>query len=64
MMVNSDLTVAALLDHEAETKFQKKTQQHQVRPTFIRPGGRQAAVLNSLISADKAGLTSCYRRIR
>jgi hypothetical protein len=27
--------------HEAEAKFQKKTEQHQVRPTFAPPGARQ-----------------------
>ena len=38
--------------HEAEAKFQKKTQQYQVHPTLARPGTRQAAVLNSLNSTD------------
>src|SRR6266550_851881 len=48
---DSDLIVAALLrsliggteatDHEAEAKFQKKTQKHQIHPTFARPGTRQ-----------------------
>jgi hypothetical protein len=30
--------------HEAEAKFQKKTQQHQICPTFARPGIRRAGV--------------------
>jgi len=37
---------------KAEAKFQKKTQHHQVRPTFAPPGARQAAVLNSLNSVE------------
>jgi len=33
--------------HEAEAKFQQKTQQHQVRPTFARLGTRQGRGLRS-----------------
>jgi predicted metal-dependent phosphotriesterase family hydrolase len=42
--------------HEAEAKFQKKTQQHQIRPTFARLGTRQGrCVEQPQLSRRKAG---------
>jgi len=38
--------------HEAEAKLQKKTQWHQIRPTFARLEHAKAAVLKSLNSTD------------
>ena len=38
--------------HEAEAKFQKKTQSHQIRPTLADLEHAKAAVLNSLNSTD------------
>jgi integrase len=41
--------------HEAEAKFQKKTQ-HQVRPTFARPGARQGRGVDVKESAKSIGV--------
>ena len=42
--------------HEAEAKFQKTTQQHQIRPTFSRLGTRQGrGVKQPELSRRKAG---------
>jgi integrase len=43
--------------HEAEAKFAKKTQKHQIRPTFARPGTRQGrGVEQPELSRRKEGL--------
>jgi hypothetical protein len=39
-------------DHEAQTNFQKKTQQHQVRMRLLDLEHSKTAVLNSLTSQD------------
>jgi integrase len=59
----SDLTVAALSDrwhggqgHEAEAKFQKKTQKHQISPTFARPGTLQSCRVASARTSNPANL--------
>src|SRR5205807_2796670 len=69
---DSDLIVAALLrsliggteatGHEAEAKFQKKTQQCQVHPALARPGTRQGrGVEQPELSRRKEGLSSRHR---
>jgi len=65
---NSDLAVTALLrsliggteatGHEAEAKFQKKTQERQICPSAARPGTRQGrGVEQPQLDRRKAGLS-------